>query len=116
MKPRRLAAGCVAALTMPFVAAMISAVLVSGFSRAALAADRITVDTTPIARFDKNSSRTRFGALDYLGGFVFSSADRRLKGVSAISLRDGGNRFLALTDNGVWFAGHLTRDGYGHMG
>ncbi len=79
------------------------------------AADRITVKTTPIAPFDKDSGRARFGALDYVGGFAFSSSDGRLKGVSAIRLKDGGRRFLALTDNGVWFAGRFKRDADGRL-
>ena len=74
------------------------------------AADPITVDTTPIARFDKNSSRSHFGELDYVGGLVFASSDSRLKGVSAIRLGDDGRCFLAVTDNGVWFAGRFRRD------
>ena len=82
---------------------------------AGAAADRIAVDTTPITQFDKSSGRMRFGALDYRGGFVFSSSDSRLKGVSAIRVRDGGERFLALTDNGVWFSGRLTRDPGGRL-
>jgi hypothetical protein len=73
----------------------------------------LTVTANPIAAFRIGSPETRFGQLDYLGGFSYRSGDRRLEGVSAIRLREGGQRFLAITDTGFWFRGAIRRDGDG---
>ncbi len=71
------------------------------------------VTSQPIARFRIGSDESRFGALDYIGGFSYRSSDRRLEGVSSIRLRDGGRRFLAVTDTGYWFRGAIRRDADG---
>lgn len=71
------------------------------------------VRAQPIARFAIGRDTVRFGALDYVGGFSYSSSDRRLKGVSSIRMRTEGAGFLALTDTGFWFAGTIRRDADG---
>ncbi|WP_182085153.1 esterase-like activity of phytase family protein [Aureimonas sp. ME7] len=71
------------------------------------------VQSQPIARFHIGSGETRFGSLDYVGGFSYSSGDRRLSGVSSIRMRDGGRSFLSVTDTGYWFAGTIRRDADG---
>ena len=73
----------------------------------------IAIAARPIPQFDIGSARTRFGALDYIGGFSFSSRDGPLAGLSALRLRDGGSRVLAVTDTGLWFAAGVRRDAGG---
>ena len=73
----------------------------------------VTVTAAPIKSFDPNVSLNRFGGLTYVGGFSYSSRDRRLAGVSAIRLLDGRSRFLAVTDTGYWFSGAIARDATG---
>lgn len=71
----------------------------------------IEVTPRPIARFDTRSDGSRFGDLDYRGGFSFRGSDRRLAGISGFRFRDGdGARFLAVTDTGLWFEGLIERD------
>lgn len=77
------------------------------------AAAGLAISSRPITAFRIGSRETRFGALDYLGGFSYRSGDRRLEGVSAIRLREGGRRFLAVTDTGFWFRGAIRRDAQG---
>ncbi|KAB0677091.1 hypothetical protein F6X38_19480 [Aureimonas leprariae] len=72
----------------------------------------IDVASRVIRSFDRNSAATRFGGLEYVGGFSYSSRSSDLKGVSAIRMLDQ-DRFLAVEDTGWWFAGTITRDGDG---
>lgn len=71
------------------------------------------VRASPLPRFDMRANAQRFGALDYVGGFSYSSADRRLMGVSAIRMMKDRSRFLAVTDTGYWFSGTVRRDDAG---
>ncbi len=86
---------------------VLAALMTSG---QATGAESIDVSAKPIARFGKDSARGRYGDLDFVGGFEFWSRDSRLKGVSAIRLLEGGERFLSVTDSGNWFAGRVERD------
>lgn len=75
-----------------------------------------SIDITPraIERFDGRTGETRFGALDYIGGFSFRGSDRRLAGISGFRFRDrSGRSFLAVTDTGFWFEGTIERDAGG---
>ncbi|MCP3056880.1 esterase-like activity of phytase family protein [Aurantimonas marianensis] len=89
---------------------LLAALATSGL---ATAAESIDVSSKPIARFGKDSASGRYGDLDFVGGFEFWSRDGRLKGVSAIRLQGGGERFLSVTDTGNWFAGRIERDAAG---
>ncbi|WP_427024257.1 esterase-like activity of phytase family protein [Aureimonas ureilytica] len=71
------------------------------------------IDAQGIGQFRIGSAETRFGALDYLGGFSYRSNDQRLEGVSAIRMQEGGRRFLTVTDTGYWFRGAIRRDASG---
>lgn len=73
----------------------------------------LTIQSSVIERFDKRSADGHTGALRYLGGFRYSSADRRLQGVSAVRLREGGTGLLAITDTGYWLAAAIRRDAEG---
>lgn len=79
---------------------------------APVAADELELSTRAIDTF-ASDGQTRFGDLVYVGGFSFSSGWGRLKGVSSFRFLDKGDRFLAVTDTGSWFAGRVTRDGAG---
>lgn len=74
---------------------------------------RITVRATPITSFDnRNPSRTRFGALEFIGGVALTSDYRPFGGISAIRMEADGAHFLSVTDNGSWLRGRiLYRDG-----
>ncbi|WP_279479007.1 esterase-like activity of phytase family protein [Aureimonas sp. SK2] len=100
-----------AARSLALVGLLLSAALVAPSPRALSAETEVKART--IARFGIGSDAVRFGALDYVGGFSYSSSDRRLKGVSSIRMRPNGAGFLAVTDTGFWFAGAIRRDGQG---
>jgi hypothetical protein len=88
---------------------MLAVVGVSG-SGAVVAEGETIVRSTPVPRFDVRKDEQRFGSLDYVGGFSYTSSDRRLMGVSAIRLAKDRSEFLAVTDTGYWFSGTIRRD------
>ena len=100
---------------MPLRAQLVALVL-AGLSLAMMPrpakadASPVTVEAKAIDRFHKGSDETRFKDLIYVGGFSFAGSDSRLKGVSGFRAVDGGERFLAVTDTGNWFAGRIARD------
>lgn len=68
---------------------------------------RIVVNATPLPSFDvSHPERTRFGALDYLGGLVLRSDAPRFGGLSGLSF-DGTGALMAVTDHGWWFRAKL---------
>lgn len=72
------------------------------------AAQRIEVRAERIDSFAlQDSSRTRFGALEFRGGLILTSPYRRFGGLSAIRVAPDGVRFLALSDRGHWFRGRI---------
>lgn len=77
------------------------------------AAQRIEVRAERIDSFAlQDSARTRFGALEFRGGLILTSSDRRFGGLSAFRVAPDGARFLALSDRGDWFRGRIVyRDG-----
>jgi hypothetical protein len=69
---------------------------------------RIEVDARPILSFEaQDATRRRFGALEFRGGLVLTSPDRRFGGISSIHMAPDGSRFLAASDRGTWFRGGI---------
>jgi hypothetical protein len=72
------------------------------------AVQRIEVRAGRIDSFaPQESSRTRFGALEFRGGLILTSPNRRFGGLSAIRVAPDGMRFLALSDRGYWLRGKI---------
>lgn len=72
----------------------------------------IDVVATPVAGFDKlDSSKRRFGRLEWRGGLVLNSPDESFGGWSGIVLDIDGRDFVAVSDAGVWMTGRLEYDG-----
>jgi hypothetical protein len=99
-----------------FFAALIvigSFALAAVFLRTSGAVTRITVKSTPIPSFDnRDPARTRFGALDYVGGLALTSSYKAFGGISGLHVEKDGANFLSVTDNGSWLRGRiLYRDG-----
>jgi hypothetical protein len=105
---RGLTAGLLLAL-----ASLTAATFVYGQPRYAPVAARIAVSAEPIASFDnRDSSRTRFGALEFRGGLVLSSDNAAFGGLSGLVMAADGKHFVTVSDRGSWFRGRLTyRDG-----
>jgi hypothetical protein len=80
---------------------------------AAGSAQRIEVRSEQIEAFNlRDSSRTRFGTLEFRGGLILNSSNRNFGGLSAIRVMPDGERFLAVSDKGHWFRGRIVyRDG-----
>ncbi|MFT4149915.1 MAG: esterase-like activity of phytase family protein [Paracoccaceae bacterium] len=51
----------------------------------------------------------------FIGRFVWRSDQVKFGGYSSIDLRDGGARFIAVTDRGWWSHGRLIRDAQGRI-
>jgi hypothetical protein len=74
---------------------------------------RVDVSARPISSFDlSDPARRRFGALEFRGGLVLSSDDKRFGGLSSIRVAADGVRFLSASDKGDWIRGRIVyRDG-----
>lgn len=68
----------------------------------------IEVTARPIAYFDqRDSTRVRFGSLEFISGLALTSSHRGFGGLSGLRLDAKGERFTALSDKGDWFTGRL---------
>ncbi len=72
--------------------------------------EALTVTATPITRFKVGEDGTRFGPLSFRGGLVLKSTYPAFGGISGFTLGQD-NRFLAVTDAGVFLSGRLDVDG-----
>ena len=69
---------------------------------------RIAVHATPITSFDnRDSSQTRFGALEFRGGLALTSKYEPFGGISAIRVEPDGSHFLSVTDKGSWLRARI---------
>jgi hypothetical protein len=72
----------------------------------------IKIDSTPINHFDlRDSSRRRFGALEFRGGLVLASSDSNFGGISALHMQRDALHFIALSDRAFWLSGELVYRG-----
>lgn len=72
----------------------------------------IEVKAQPLTGLDYiDSTRRRFGALDFRGGLVLTSRFKEFGGVSAMRVQADGAHFIAATDKGWWFRGRITYEG-----
>jgi hypothetical protein len=72
----------------------------------------IEVNARPIPSFDRSdSSRVRFGALQYRSGLVLTSRFPGFGGLSGIRLDAKGERFISFSDKGNWFTGSIVYQG-----
>jgi len=70
----------------------------------------VTTRTKSIETFRIGHLEPRFGKLVFLGGLELQASDRKVGGLSGLISLDGGNRFLAVTDNGHWVTGDVLQD------
>src|SRR5690606_16978362 len=90
-----------------FICLIAALSMAAAAGRAAVAA-AITIDATPIPAFDnRDPGRVRFGALEFRGGLVLTSTDRRFGGLSGLWLSADGQRLLAVSDRGDWLSGRI---------
>lgn len=67
----------------------------------------VRVRTKAIETFRIGHEDRRFGKLTFLGGLELLASDRDVGGLSGLVSLDGGNGFLAVTDNGHWVTGRI---------
>ncbi|TSJ63948.1 hypothetical protein FO470_01205 [Starkeya sp. 3C] len=77
---------------------------------AAPSAARIEIAATPIERLEAGGG-TRFGALEFRGGLVLSSAAADFGGLSGLVVDPDGAGFVAVTDRGFWLSGRIRSEG-----
>ncbi|MGP9813140.1 esterase-like activity of phytase family protein [Rhodopseudomonas sp. NSM] len=76
------------------------------------APERIQVRARPIESFDlRDRAGRRFGALQFRSGLMLTSPFRGFGGLSALRLDPQGERFVAISDRGVWFTGRIVYNG-----
>lgn len=73
----------------------------------------IEVDASPLTHFRLGSRETRFGALEFAGGFTMRSADPDFGQLSALRFLTPGGDFIGVADHGYWFFGTIVRDAAG---
>ncbi|WQH02067.1 esterase-like activity of phytase family protein [Rhodopseudomonas palustris] len=76
------------------------------------APERIAVRARPIDSFDlRDRAHRRFGALQFRSGLMLTSPFRGFGGLSALRLDPKGERFVAISDRGLWFTGRIAYNG-----
>jgi hypothetical protein len=73
----------------------------------------VEVESRPIASFRRGSGETRFGALDYVGGFEMRASAPVFGQLSALRFLAPGGDFVGVADHGYWFSGRIRRDAAG---
>jgi hypothetical protein len=93
-----------------FLAALL--LLVPAVAAAADVAAKIIA--RPLAGFSVTEpERTRFGRLDFVGGFEIRSDRREVGGLSGLVVSAGGRRLLSLSDDGLMLVAGIDRDAAG---
>jgi hypothetical protein len=104
-----LAAGALAVWAFPFPAA-------------AAGSEPFALHAVPVPLDDTDRARTRVGTLEWRGGLILGSPDRRFGGWSDLWVAPRGERFVAISDNGwtleaaLAFDGRLTGAGPARLG
>lgn len=74
--------------------------------------ETIEIVAQPLSGFEKlNGTRTSFGKLEWLGGLVLSSSDKRFGGWSGLAMDADGQRLVAVSDAGTWMSSDVVYRG-----
>ncbi len=76
-------------------------------------AEEIEITSRAIANFQIGSTETRFGPLEFNGGLELTSGNRNFGSLSGLRFTSPGSALLAVSDNGFWISGTITRDAEG---
>ena len=69
----------------------------------------IEVQARALGEFLPGSGQTRFGNLEFRGGLVLKSTDRRFSSLSGVDFASDPTTLYAVTDTGFWFTGRLVQ-------
>jgi hypothetical protein len=72
-------------------------------------ADPVAVHSRPVPLNPEDPHRREVGRLEYRGGLHFASDDPRFGGFSSIRVLPGGERLVAVSDEGFWLSARLVR-------
>jgi len=103
------AAACGLAAKM-FLILVLAGCLPADATRAEPAQD-IELTYLPVDRFRLGSDETRFGPLEFVGGFEMRSPQDRFGQLSSMRFVTPGGDFIGVADHGRWFVGTIERDG-----
>ena len=79
---------------------------------ATLKAEPVEIAATVIASFNRiGAAQSHFGRLDWRGGLVLTSPSPNFGGWSGLVMDPDGNKFISISDSGVWLTGELTYAG-----
>ncbi|MCW5731103.1 MAG: esterase-like activity of phytase family protein [Alphaproteobacteria bacterium] len=96
--------------------ALLASLLLVACGQAAVGgAEGFILRAEPIPLAPERPSETRAGRLEYLAGFVLTSPDERLSGLSAMELSADGSRLTAVSDFGHWLLAELRHDTTGRL-
>lgn len=76
-----------------------------------LETEAITVEARAITHFDRTSSQSRFGPLEFRGGLVLTSQSKNFGGWSGMVIDESGRRLVAVSDAGTWMTAEIGYDG-----
>lgn len=74
---------------------------------------RVSATAVPLSAVEPNLSK--IGALEFRGGVLLESEDRRFGGLSGLHVSRDGSRMLAITDEGSWLEARLDYDKRGFL-
>lgn len=74
---------------------------------------QVKARTRAIETFHIGHDEPVFGKLTFLGGLELLASDRKIGGLSGLVSLDGGNAFLAVTDNGHWVRASVEQESDG---
>lgn len=74
-------------------------------------AEDIELTYLPVDRFRLGSDETRFGPLEFVGGFEMRSPRGRFGQLSSMRFVTPGTDIIGVADHGYWFFGTIERDG-----
>lgn len=80
-------------------------------STSGLETEAISVSARAISGFDRASSETRFGPLEFRGGLVLTAESKNFGGWSGMVLDEAGRRLVAVSDAGTWMTAEIGYDG-----
>ncbi|MGL4242979.1 MAG: esterase-like activity of phytase family protein, partial [Beijerinckiaceae bacterium] len=103
---RKLAASLIAAALVVALAVMAGQGGASGQRHMTPEPVAVTAYAIPHLRIG-DPAATRFGPLEYVGGFEMRGRHPNFGGISAIRVEPDGQRFLAVTDTGDWVHGRI---------
>lgn len=92
------------------IAAAIGSYAIAQNVRYAQAPEKIEIRAVPITSFDnRDSTRVRFGALEFRGGLELTSSFSAFGGISGLLMPDH-DHLIAITDHGSWLKGRFVYD------